>query len=227
MRGTGLNAKSLAAAGPGECTTSCLTEHEAFRLEAKLIYRKIFVGKPAPASSSLDHTEMQDVETINLACHKDSPGNKRSSETPETVAGQHAVQQITERTREVNPWHPEKAVPLPGFIKSLHTSTEACFRFLLAEGALTLPSLPLQQALVKSYIEYAYPRMPVLDLGRLCDTLDSKGEGNCQISLLLYQAILWAGSSHVRACDLRGTGYANKRSLRDTLYRRIEVSTTD
>ncbi|KAF6815125.1 cutinase transcription factor 1 beta [Colletotrichum musicola] len=131
-----------------------------------------------------------------------SVGSKGSPGTLEVVAGQHTVQQITERAKDGVLQQRQHSAPFPGFIKSPNATNEACFRFLLAEGALTLPSLPLQQALVKSYIEYAHPRMPVLDLGKLCGIIDSECEKNDQISLLLYQAILWAGSSHVRTFKL-------------------------
>ncbi|KAF6826126.1 cutinase transcription factor 1 beta [Colletotrichum plurivorum] len=181
------------------------------------------LGAAGPVSSSPDRADAQSVGAIDSGFQGVSLGSKGSPGTPEVVAGQHAAQQITEKAKDNVPQQPQHSAPFPRFIKSLNTTNEACFRFLLAEGAIALPSLPLQQALVKSYIEYAYPRMPVLDLEKLCGILDLEGETNDQISLLLYHTILWAGSSHVRTCDLLDTGYANKRTLRDTLYRRVEL----
>lgn len=93
--------------------------------------------------------------------------------------------------------------------------------FLSSKGALRLPSFPTQCALIESYIEYAYPYMPVVDISTLVATIHNYD----RIALLLYQAILFAGAAFVDCDGLpeEDSDFKDRRSARRLLAHRVTV----
>jgi hypothetical protein len=100
--------------------------------------------------------------------------------------------------------------------------------YLHRKRAFKLPSLAIQSALIEAFIEYQYPYMPILHLDDLLGIVnDSPKEGTeRQISLLIYQAILFAGSSFVEtsALEEQGPDFPNRRLARQEFARRVMVS---
>lgn len=65
--------------------------------------------------------------------------------------------------------------------------------------------------------------MPVLDLGHFLQMLDAR-DGKCgQISLFLYQAILFAGAAHVNISHLREAGFTTRKHALKELFQRARV----
>jgi hypothetical protein len=116
--------------------------------------------------------------------------------------------------------------PLPEFIKTPPEHfRQGHIMFLLAEGALTLPSVSLQHALVEAWAEFAYPYMPLAHIHDLLNTIHNPNSSGQRISLLLYQAILFAGSAFVDTKHLRqeNHGFSSRRDARKELARRVTV----
>jgi hypothetical protein len=65
--------------------------------------------------------------------------------------------------------------------------------------------------------------MPIIDLAGFCNVLGCTSGSRGQVSLLLYQAVLFAGSAFLRSDVLVDEGYADTKSLRKDLYKRTEV----
>ncbi|VUC28404.1 unnamed protein product [Clonostachys rosea] len=116
--------------------------------------------------------------------------------------------------------------PLPEFIKHPPDHfRQGHIMFLLAEGALTLPSVSLQYALVEAWAEFAYPYMPLAHIHDLLNTIHNPNNSGQRISLLLYQAILFAGSAFVDTKHLRqeNHGFSSRRDARKELARRVTL----
>lgn len=116
--------------------------------------------------------------------------------------------------------------PLPGFVKPLPKSIEADdLSYLQSKGALTLPSDDFQDALIWSFFEYVYPFMPVLDLDQFLQSVYHRDGSAGQISLLLLQAVLFAGTAHVKMSFLKDAGFQSRRQARKAFFQKVRVRT--
>ncbi|KAH0438402.1 cutinase transcription factor 1 beta [Colletotrichum camelliae] len=190
--------------------------------------RKIFVGAQKPAA---------DVPTTEFPGHRVYSTDRslidetaaeilRDAADPDSASVGVSVQPVENTTRASSgntPTSLSMSIPFPGFIEPQRTCREGHVGFLEQQGAFRLPSLSLQSALLKAFIEFVYPRMPLLSLTKLCEAIESYDRGTKDFSLLIYQAILFAGSAHVKHADLAGTEFSDKLSLRKTLYQRAEL----
>jgi hypothetical protein len=96
--------------------------------------------------------------------------------------------------------------------------------YLQSKGALTLPSHDCQQELIWSFFEYVYPLMPIVDLDEFVKILqDTDGNSGCT-SLLLLQAILFAGTAYVKLDHLRAAGFSTRKEARKAFFQRVRVS---
>lgn len=120
---------------------------------------------------------------------------------------------------------PDLLAELPAFIKPLPSRIgPEDVKYLYAKGVLTLPPPELQNALIRAFIEFVYPFMPLLERAAFLNTVNSR-DGLCgQVSLFLYQAIMFAGSAFVEAKYLREAGYTSRRAARRAFFQRTRVS---
>ena len=113
---------------------------------------------------------------------------------------------------------------LPGFLKPMPESIVVDdVAFLILKGALQLPALDLQQALMLSYFRYTHPLMPILDLDHFLSAVVTGNGSQGQVSLLLFQAILFAGTAHVDMAKLKNAGYHSRRLARRVFFQRVRV----
>ncbi|KAG7102833.1 Cutinase transcription factor 1 beta like protein [Verticillium longisporum] len=91
---------------------------------------------------------------------------------------------------------PDLQAQLPAFVKPLPARIASeDVKYLHTKGALSLPPLPLQTALFQAYVEYVHPYMPLLDLREFLGAVNAR-DGLCgQVSLFLYQAIMFAATA--------------------------------
>ncbi|GKZ27351.1 hypothetical protein AbraIFM66951_005093 [Aspergillus brasiliensis] len=87
---------------------------------------------------------------------------------------------------------------------------------LQSRGALLLPSEDLRDLLLQSYTRWVHPLVPVLEVSHLFPRLLDNDDRQFPHPLL-YQAILYAGSSYVDPLDLQAAGHPS----RDTIVRAI------
>lgn len=97
--------------------------------------------------------------------------------------------------------------------------------YLQAKGALTLPAAPLQNALLQAYVEFVHPYMPLLDLQDFLSPINSPDGSAGQISLLLYQAVMFAATAYVDVKWLQAAGYANRKAARKSYFYKTRVCT--
>lgn len=114
---------------------------------------------------------------------------------------------------------------LPPFIAPFSTQIPAeDLAYLSAKGALKLPENTLQTALLRSYFDYVHPFMPILDLERFLRSVATQEGEHDRTSLLLFQAIMFAGTAHVDMDHLRKAGFRTRRQARKTFFQRTRVS---
>ena len=91
---------------------------------------------------------------------------------------------------------------LPAFIKPIRSNISKLDReFLIQKGVFWLPPEALRRELIENYFDFVYPFMPLLDKETFLDSCDGRvdprqqeGGGENRISLLLFQAVMFAGS---------------------------------
>jgi hypothetical protein len=120
---------------------------------------------------------------------------------------------------------PDLLAQLPVFIKPVPAKiAPEDVKYLHTKGALSLPSLELQNALLRAYVEYVHPYMPLLELGEFLGIINSR-EGLCgQVSLFLYQAVLFAATAFVESKYLKDAGYTSRKAARKAFFQKARVS---
>jgi hypothetical protein len=94
---------------------------------------------------------------------------------------------------------------------------------LQKKGAFNIPSDRFRDAVLSSYAEFVHPYMPLLDIDDfLSDIKDLKGRGR-KVSLLVFQAVMFAGTSHVDIKPLRHMGFLTRKAARRALFLRTKV----
>ena len=99
------------------------------------------------------------------------------------------------------------------------------YQNLVARGALTVPEAALRDELLLSFVLYVHPYWPVLDLQGLLDAIYSQPTSS-QCSLLLFQAVMFAGSAFLNIRLLEKTGFSSRRSARKALFNKVKVRKT-
>ncbi|KAE8381502.1 fungal-specific transcription factor domain-containing protein [Aspergillus bertholletiae] len=113
---------------------------------------------------------------------------------------------------------------LPGFVRPIPTAIGGNkYEHLLLQGALTLPSFPLQHALLEAFFECVLPTMPVIDWQSVCKIVNNKEGGQGQISLLLFQAIMFSATAFVNLDDLQKAGYSNREDASEALFQKAHL----
>ncbi|KAM5368970.1 hypothetical protein ACJZ2D_009279 [Fusarium nematophilum] len=122
---------------------------------------------------------------------------------------------------------PSHLPQFPSFIRPIHeTLSTAAINYLTCEGAFWLPEGQLRQALVDACFEFVAPFMPSLDRSEILGHTDvSLDSAPCQksIGILLFQAILFAGSSFVDVVLLESADLPSRREARRAFYRRARL----
>ncbi|KAK2602255.1 hypothetical protein N8I77_008804 [Diaporthe amygdali] len=95
--------------------------------------------------------------------------------------------------------------------------------YLQRKGALSIPDPPLQNALLQAYVEYVHPYMPLLELFDFLNLINAGDGQGGQVSLLLYHAVLFAGSAFVKKKALSEHGYPNRKAARKIFFQRARL----
>lgn len=97
--------------------------------------------------------------------------------------------------------------------------------FLVLKGALDVPDPGFAREIFKAYIRHIHPHIPFLDLDCFSAVIfDDGSESRRSISLLLFQAVMFAGAIFVDLKYLYIAGFLSRRQALDTLFQRARVS---
>jgi len=95
---------------------------------------------------------------------------------------------------------------------------------LLTIGATSLPNQQIIHELVQSYLDWVHPQLPLLDLDRFLSTLCGSGRSSpAQVSLLLLNAVLFAGSLYSVDKRLPELGFDKWKDFQDQVHKRARV----
>lgn len=95
--------------------------------------------------------------------------------------------------------------------------------FLEKKKALEIPNISLRNELLRCFVEFVYPYMPLFDLGDFLQAIEAGDGSKGKISLVVFQAVMFAGVAMVDIVHLRRAGYASRREARKGFYQRARV----
>lgn len=114
---------------------------------------------------------------------------------------------------------------LPAFFKPLNNCTPLDLEYLHRKGALKIPQVPLRLEIIRCYIEYLHPYMPMLDVEELLRTFDPTIDPPIQqrYSFLLFQCIMFAAVAFVEESLVEETEQKSLKAVRKTFYQKARV----
>jgi hypothetical protein len=117
---------------------------------------------------------------------------------------------------------------LPGFIDiaSAHwrSSTGRIVSTAGFEHGLVVPPPALRKAILQAFVDFVYPQLPIVNVQDLVTEIDGAGdEGTGKVSLLLYQAVMFAGIAYVPHHRLLEYGFHTHHLARREYFRRAEA----
>lgn len=111
----------------------------------------------------------------------------------------------------------------PRFLKPLPSRiAPEDLEFLRFRGALSIPESGLRNELLRCYIQWVHSFMPVLNLQELLRCV-VENDPNGNISLLLFQAVMFVGTAFVDLKHLQAAGYSTRKIARNTFFTRLRV----
>lgn len=98
--------------------------------------------------------------------------------------------------------------------------------FLELQGCLRVPTRALLDEFLQQYFLHVHPLLPLVNEGDFWDIYRQAPDGNAQndrVSLLVFQAIVFASCNFVSRATIKALGYPSIRSARASLYRRAKL----
>lgn len=111
-------------------------------------------------------------------------------------------------------------IHMPNYLEGLPTKlSPEDIKYLSVKGALNIPPPELRDNLLRSYSDNVHTNMPFIDISEFFHTV-FKGNGVRRISLLLFQAVMFAGAISIDIRYLEDVGYqCRENALRDFFTR--------
>lgn len=97
-------------------------------------------------------------------------------------------------------------------------------QYLYRKGALTLPHEEFRNELLKCFVEYVYPYMPLVELQDFLRIINTGTGADGKVSLILFQAVMFTGTSFIDMSHLRRAGYSTRKAARKAFYHKTRVS---
>lgn len=202
----------------------CLGEGEGedgFRFDALLVPNRRDISEhplsPQNCHNSGDHPEYHHGFTPTM------PATRSSFRTHDLLTAPLATSPVTYNLARRIPILPAIFAPYPSYLDDTDRS------YLHRAGAFCIPSESLQLALLRAYIEFVHPSMPILDLEDFLSLVKygeqphSTGQKQ-QLSFLLFQAVMFAGAEFASLRALISAGFATREAARNVLFGRVKVS---
>ncbi|KAF1984655.1 hypothetical protein K402DRAFT_335789 [Aulographum hederae CBS 113979] len=95
--------------------------------------------------------------------------------------------------------------------------------YLEKKGALAVPAPVLRNELLRSYVEFVHPYMPLLELYDFLMIVESGNGTLGRISLILFQAVMFAGSAFIDMQHLRNAGYLTRKEARKDFFQKTRL----
>ncbi|KAM5356478.1 hypothetical protein ACJ41O_003124 [Fusarium nematophilum] len=111
-------------------------------------------------------------------------------------------------------------------LRDISTLPEQDVQFLELNGCFHLPTRPVQDEFVHQYFLYVHPCYPLIDEAEFWDLYLNRPrrEGTSStMSLLVFQAMLFASSAFVSPAVLKNAGYSGVKVARNIFHRRAKL----
>ncbi|OQV06492.1 Fungal specific transcription factor domain-containing protein [Cladophialophora immunda] len=95
------------------------------------------------------------------------------------------------------------------------------FQYLRGKGVFTVPGVRLRNELLTSYARFVDPFLPILEFVDILTTVQENHSHS--ISLFVFQAIMFAGISHVDIVHLRTAGYTTRKEAQQTYFNKLKL----
>ncbi|KAI6716461.1 hypothetical protein JHW43_001062 [Diplocarpon mali] len=165
--------------------------------------------------------QRDDLQSLGYAPDRYTADPTRGLMTSASIGGD------LERTKLATP--PAQIPPLlkhqlPGFLKPLPVRMASVdIEHLYAKGALSVPAAMVRNALLQAYCEWVHPYMPTLELHRVLSVINDETGRSGQLSLLLFQAMMFAGAGFVDKNVLAVAGYPNRKAARKAYFQKARA----
>ncbi|KAL2828848.1 fungal-specific transcription factor domain-containing protein [Aspergillus pseudoustus] len=122
----------------------------------------------------------------------------------------------------------DKSVIFPYYefleLKQLSELSPADVRYLDSKGCFRVPATPYLEDYLHEYFLHVHPCMPVVDEAEFWSSYEKEGRSDdTKVSLLLFQAMLFAASAFVPSSSIRASGFLDSHEARETLHRRAAL----
>ncbi|KEF56101.1 uncharacterized protein A1O9_07682 [Exophiala aquamarina CBS 119918] len=193
-----------------ECTTSLSKRTRKYRLLKAQLLRN-------SASCSLLLPRKQTETTITSS----SPKSEATAISNEIFPPQPKNDQVPHPCQPVI--HESACLDhLPPYIRRPpHKIKPGELEYLSHCGALSVPDDELRDQLLLSVLLYVYPFLPVLDLQEFLDGVE--GKDGAKLSLILFQAVMFAGTAFVDLHYLLDAGFDNRIAARSHFFQKIKL----
>lgn len=116
-----------------------------------------------------------------------------------------------------------QCIELPPYIRPAHRDIDPEeLHYLRGRGALSIPDPVLRDQLLLAFVLYVYPFLPIVNLQEVISAIEETPGYN--VSLILFQAIMFAGTAFVDLQLILDAGFENRLAARAYFFRRIKVS---
>ncbi|CAH0057280.1 unnamed protein product [Clonostachys solani] len=118
-----------------------------------------------------------------------------------------------------------QGLALPPYIRPLPPRLKAAdLYYLMAKDALSIPDEELQRQLLRQYIQHVHPFMPILDLADFLLPIACRdASSGSPVSLLLFQAVMFAGVAYIDFEYCASRGYDHRKSMRKHFLDKVRV----
>lgn len=147
--------------------------------------------------------------------------NETEAPSPEACDGLTASEPGTNHSNQYQ--SPAVKASLPAFITPLSSRIpNDDLDFLVQKGALLVPEPELRVEILRGYLFSIHPFMPMLDFRTFAHAiLDNHKDGT--ISLLLFQAVMFAGVNSLRPHVIHRLGFKSVKQARKVYFARVKL----
>ncbi|KIY03341.1 uncharacterized protein Z520_00032 [Fonsecaea multimorphosa CBS 102226] len=111
---------------------------------------------------------------------------------------------------------------LPSYIARLPAELDHdVLQLLMRRGALRVPSRTMTDELLRVFVCHVYPLLPVLDLANFLGAVN--GTNDDRISLVLFQAVMFAGVAFTNLSHLQQEGFRSYNDARKVFFDRVKL----
>ncbi|RMZ78883.1 hypothetical protein DV738_g3643, partial [Chaetothyriales sp. CBS 135597] len=118
---------------------------------------------------------------------------------------------------------PLRRFSLPQYLRPVpQHNLDADLSYLSSRGALQIPGTGLRNQLLRCYAQYVHPYLPLLDLQDFIVAIE-RDDGSNPISMLLFQAVMFAGTGFIDMGYLIAEGFDTRKAARRAFFQKVKL----